>query len=343
MNNKLITYKKSGVNINAADKFVNFISSVSAKKKGKKKFSNIGGFGSISDIPSHINQPKIVACTDGVGTKVEIANTLNKYDTIGIDLVAMSVNDLIVQGAKPLLFLDYISINKIDLKKLKSIIKGIVKGCKLSQCELVGGETAEMPGTYEKGKFDIAGFAVGIVGKDKILDKNKIKNNDLILAIPSSGLHSNGYSLVRYLIKQKKIDIKKNKFLKKELIKPTKIYVSEVLKLIDKNLINGCANITGGGLADNIKRIIPNNLSAEINLEKIKTFKIFKWLYKNGISDKEMLKTFNCGVGFCLIINPKKLDKIKKHFTNNFKPYVIGKITKNFKDKVKLNGSVNWI
>ena len=146
MNNKLITYKKSGVNINAADKFVNFISSVSSKKKGKKKFSNIGGFGSISDIPNHIKQPKIVACTDGVGTKVEIANILNKYDTIGIDLVAMSVNDLIVQGAKPLLFLDYISINKIDLKKLQSIIKGIVKGCKLSGCELVGGETAEMPG-----------------------------------------------------------------------------------------------------------------------------------------------------------------------------------------------------
>jgi len=343
MNNKLITYKKSGVNINAADKFVNFISSVSTKKKGKKKFSNIGGFGSISDIPSQINQPKIVACTDGVGTKVEIANMLNKYDTIGIDLVAMSVNDLIVQGAKPLLFLDYISINKIDLKKLKSIIKGIVKGCKLSQCELVGGETAEMPGTYEKGKFDIAGFAVGIVSKDKILSKNKIKNNDLILAIPSSGLHSNGYSLVRYLLKQKKIDIKKNEFLKKELIKPTKIYVSEILKLIDKNLINGCANITGGGLADNIKRVIPDNLTAEINLEQIKTSKIFKWLYRNGISNKEMLKTFNCGVGFCLIINPKKLNKIKGYFTNNFKPYVIGKITKNFKEKIKLNGSVNWI
>ena len=343
MNNKLITYKKSGVNIKAADKFVNFISSVSSKKKGKKKFSNIGGFGSISDIPNQIKQPKIVACTDGVGTKVEIANTLNKYDTIGIDLVAMSVNDLIVQGAKPLLFLDYISINKIDLKKLKSIIRGIVKGCKLSQCELVGGETAEMPGTYEKGKFDIAGFAVGIVGKNKILSKDKIKNNDLILAIPSSGLHSNGYSLVRYLLKQKKIDIKKNNFLKKELIKPTKIYVNEVLKLIDNNLINGCANITGGGLADNIKRVIPNSLTAEINLEQIKTSKIFKWLHKKGISDKEMLKTFNCGVGFCLIINPKKLNQIKSYFTNNYKPYVIGKITKNFKEKVKLNGSVNWI
>ena len=342
MNKKIFTYKKSGVNINAADNFVNFISSVSSKKKGKKKFSNIGGFGSISDIPNHIKQPKIVACTDGVGTKIEIANTLNKYDTIGVDLVAMSVNDLIVQGAKPLLFLDYISINKIDLTKLKSIIKGIVNGCKQSSCELVGGETAEMPDTYEKGKFDIAGFAVGVVGKNKILNQNKVKANDLILSIPSSGLHSNGYSLVRYLLNQKKINIKKNKFLKKELLKPTKIYVKEVLKLIDKNLINGCANITGGGLADNIKRIIPENLVAEINLNKINTSKIFKWLKKNGISDKEMLKTFNCGVGFCLIINPKNLEKVKKYFTKEFKPYVIGKISKG-KNKVKLNGSINWI
>ena len=269
MNKKLFTYKKSGVNIDAADSFINFISAVSSKKKGKKKFSNIGGFGSISNIPNHIKQPKIVACTDGVGTKIEIANVLNKYDTIGIDLVAMSVNDLIVQGAKPLLFLDYISINKIDLKKLKSIIKGIVNGCKQSECELVGGETAEMPGTYEKGKFDIAGFAVGVVGKNKILSKNKIKNNDLVLAIPSSGLHSNGYSLVRYILNKKKINIRKNNFLRTELLKPTKIYVKEVLKLIDKNLINGCANITGGGLPDNIKRIIPENLVAEIDLKKI--------------------------------------------------------------------------
>ena len=342
MNKKLFTYKKSGVDINAADSFINFISSVSSKKKGKKKFSNIGGFGSISNIPNHIKQPKIVACTDGVGTKIEIANVLNKYDTIGIDLVAMSVNDLIVQGAKPLLFLDYISINKIDLKKLKSIIKGIVNGCKQSECELVGGETAEMPGTYEKGKFDIAGFAVGVVGKNKILSKNKIKNNDLVLAIPSSGLHSNGYSLVRYVLNKKKINIKKNNFLRTELLRPTKIYVKEVLKLIDKNLINGCANITGGGLADNIKRIIPENLVAEIDLKKINTSKIFRWLKKNDISDKEMLKTFNCGVGFCLIISPKNLDKVKKYFTKEFKPYVIGKISKG-KNKVKLNGSINWI
>tara|TARA_B100001057_G_scaffold181109_1_gene181827 strand:- start:7992 stop:9020 length:1029 start_codon:yes stop_codon:yes gene_type:complete len=342
MNKNLFTYKKSGVNINAADKFVNYISSVSAKKKGKKKFSNIGGFGSISNIPKHVKQPKIVACTDGVGTKIEIANTLNKFDTIGIDLVAMSVNDLIVQGAKPLIFLDYISINKINLSKLRSIISGIVKGCKISGCELVGGETAEMPGTYEKGKFDIAGFAVGVVGEKDILNKKKIKKNDLILAIPASGLHSNGYSLIRYFIKKKKININKNKYLKKELLKPTKIYVKEVLRLIHGNLINGCANVTGGGLADNIKRIIPDNLVAEINLNKIKTLNIFNWLKKNGMSEKEMLKTFNCGVGFCLIINPKKLSKIKKYFTKDYKPYVIGKILKG-KNKVKLNGSINWL
>ena len=341
MNNKNFTYKKSGVNIKAADKFVNFISSVSSKKRGKKKFSNIGGFGSISNIPSNIKQPQIVACTDGVGTKIEIANSLNKFDTIGIDLVAMSVNDLIVQGAKPLLFLDYISINKIDLIKLKSIIKGIVKGCKLSDCELVGGETAEMPGTYSKGKFDIAGFAVGIVGKNKILNKNKIKKNNLILAIPSSGLHSNGFSLVRYLINKKKININKNKFLKSELLKPTKIYVKEIINIISKNLINGCANITGGGLADNIKRVIPDNMVADIDLNKINTLKIFNWLKKNGIPENEMLKTFNCGVGFCLIINKKNLKKVQSYFPKDYKPYVIGKII-NGKNKVKLNGSINW-
>ena len=342
MNKNLFTYKKSGVNIKAADKFVNFISSVSSKKRGKKKFSNIGGFGSISDIPKYIKNPKIVACTDGVGTKLEIANDLKKFDTIGIDLVAMSVNDLIVQGARPLLFLDYISINKIDLIKMKSIIKGILKGCKQSQCELVGGETAEMPDTYEKGKFDIAGFAVGIVGKKNILSKSKVKLNDYIVAVPSSGLHSNGYSLVRYLLRKKKINFKKNKFLKKELIRPTKIYVKEVLKLIDKNLINSCANITGGGLPENIRRVIPENLIAEIDLDKIKVPKIFSWLKENGISNNEMLKTFNCGVGFCLIVNPKKFNKISKYFSKLFKPYVIGRISKG-RNKVKFNGSFNWI
>ena len=341
MNKSLFTYKKSGVDIKAAEKFVKYISNISSKKKGKKKFKNIGAFGSISDIPKNLRNPKIVACTDGVGTKIEIANLLNKYDTIGIDLVAMSVNDLIVQGAKPLLFLDYISINKIKLTKLKSILKGIMKGCEITGCELVGGETAEMPDTYAKGKFDIAGFAVGIVEKKNILYKKKIKKNDIILSIPSNGLHSNGYSLVRHILKKKKINLKKNNFLSKELIRPTNIYVREILKLIDKKLIHGCANITGGGIKENISRVIPENLCADIYLERIKPPKIFKWLKQNKIKDQEMLKTFNCGMGFCLIANPRNLNKIQKYFKNNFKPYIVGRVIKGSK-KIKLNGKISW-
>ena len=341
MSKNILTYKKSGVDINAADKFVKYITNISTRKKGKKKLNNIGGFGSITDIPRNLKNPKIVACTDGVGTKIEIANLLNKFDTIGIDLVAMSVNDLIVQGAKPLFFLDYISINKINLSKLKSILNGVIKGCKISKCSLVGGETAEMPGTYAKNKFDIAGFVVGIVEEKKIPNGKKIKKDDLILAVPSSGLHSNGYSLVRRLINIKRININKNKFLKEQLLKPTKIYVKEILDLIDNNLINGCANITGGGIIDNLKRILPYNLSAEINLFRINPLKIFHWLKSHRISDNEMLKTFNCGVGFCLVIHPKNLKKVIKFFPKKYKPYIIGKICSGTK-QIKLHGKINW-
>ena len=335
-----LTYSKSGVNIKKADKFVKHISSISRKSDKSGNFKNIGGFGAISAIPKKLKEPHIVTSTDGVGTKIEIANQLKKFNTIGIDLVAMCVNDLIVQGAKPYFFLDYISIDKINLKKLKSIIKGIIKGCELANCKLVGGETAEMPGTYSNEKFDIAGFSVGIVEKHKILN-GKIKMNDIILGVPSSGIHSNGYSLVRDLINKKKININQNNFLKKELLKPTKIYVNEVLSLLDKNILNGCANITGGGLKDNIKRVIPNNLCAEIDLSKIKILKIFKWLKNSGIDDNEMLKTFNCGVGFCLIVNKKNLQKVKKCFSKQFQPYVIGKISRNSK-RVKVNGKIKW-
>jgi len=198
-----------------------------------------------------------------------------------------------------------------------------------------------MPGTYEKGKFDIAGFAVGVVDEKKIIKKKNIKKNDLLLAVPSSGVHSNGYSLVRYILKKNKINIKNNKFLKKELLKPTKIYVKEVLNLINNNLLHGCANITGGGIEDNVKRVIPDGLMANIDLNKIKTQKIFKWLKKSNVSNKEMLKTFNCGVGFCLIVEPKKLNKIKKFFDKDYKPYIIGKIISG-KNKVKLNGKIDW-
>ena len=340
MKYKNFTYEKSGVSIKKADNFIKFISSSTKKSKKSGEFKNIGGFGALTKLPNKLKNPYLVTSTDGVGTKIEVANQLNKFNTIGIDLVAMCVNDIIVQGAKPILFLDYISVSKINLKKLKEIIKGIIKGCKLSDCELVGGETAEMPGTYSKGKFDIAGFSLGLVEKDKILT-NKIKEKDLVVAIPSSGLHSNGFSLVRHVIKKKNVNLKKNPFLKKELLKPTKIYVVHVLELIKRKYLNACANITGGGLKDNIERIIPNNLCAEINLKNVKTLDIFRWIKNQGISDLEMLKTFNCGVGFCLIIKPQNYKKIIKFFPKKYKPYIIGKIIKHSK-KVKLSGKVIW-
>ncbi len=336
-----LTYANSGVNIRSADKFVKFISKITTKQNKNKKQNNIGNFGSITKIPPNLKKLHLVASTDGVGTKIEIANELNKFNTIGIDLVAMSVNDILVQGGKPFIFLDYISINKIIQKKLKDILKGIHKGCKISNCELVGGETAEMPGTYSKGKFDIAGFCVGLVEKNKILKKTNIKKNNLVVAIPSSGLHSNGFSLVRYLLKKKKINYKKNSKLKKWLLEPTKIYVREITKLIDSKLINACAHITGGGIRDNLSRIIPNGKCAKINLNKIKVKGIFSWLKKNKISDSEMLRTFNCGVGFIIIIKKEKFNKIKKYFKKDYSPYVIGKII-NGKSKVLLNGKISW-
>ena len=274
------SYKNSGVNISLANKLVNHITKLSKKDvkktKGFVKKDVIGGFGSLFDISKlKIKDPVIVSCTDGVGTKIELAIKFKKLDNIGIDLVAMCINDLIVQGAKPLFFLDYIAVGKLNLSKTKKIIKGIFKGCEISNCKLIGGETAEMPGVYSADKFDLAGFSVGIVSK-KILDKYKVKNKDVILAVPSSGLHSNGYSLVRSILKKHKITLK----LKKEILKPTKIYSTEILKLIDKSLINAAAHITGGGLIENLLRSIPKNFTLNIDLSKIKILKIFKWLKK---------------------------------------------------------------
>ena len=338
------TYKKSGVNMAAADKLVNYISKISRKtyKKNteKKSFKNIGSFGSIYDLSqNNLNNPIIVSSTDGVGTKIEIANMFKKYNTIGIDLVAMCVNDLIVQGAKPLFFLDYIAVNKLNLNKVKKILNGIVHGCKLADCALLGGETAEMPGTYGKNKFDLAGFSVGVVEKKNLLTKNKIKSNDIVLAVPSSGLHSNGFSLVRDILKKKNLYLSSD--IKKDLIKPTKIYVKEINKINERKLINGCANITGGGLLNNTIRILPDKLCLNIDLSKIKIKPIFKWLKKNNIKDSEMLKTFNCGVGFCLITNMKNISKIKNIFSKNFQPYEIGFISKE-KSKVKTFGKLQW-
>ena len=336
------SYKKSGVNISIANKFVNHIAKLSKKnvKKTKSSFNqdNIGAFGSAFDLSNiKINDPVIVSCTDGVGTKIDLAIKFKKFNTIGIDLVAMCVNDLIVQGAKPLFFLDYIAVGKLDLNKAKKILSGILKGCEISDCKLIGGETAEMPGIYSKEKFDLAGFSVGIVSKRKILNKTKVNENNVILAIPSSGIHSNGYSLVRAILKRNKI----TRELKKELLKPTKIYTKEILELTKRNLINSAAHITGGGLIENLTRSVPSNLSINVDLSKIKIKRIFKWLKSKNISDQEMLKTFNCGIGFCLVVNNKNVKKIKKYFSQEYMPYKIGYISKSNK-RVKLYNSLKW-
>tara|TARA_B100000401_G_C52795846_1_gene715840 strand:+ start:302 stop:1327 length:1026 start_codon:yes stop_codon:yes gene_type:complete len=335
------SYKKSGVNIETADKFTKFIGSYSKqafKVKNKFLLDNIGNFGSLFDLNKiKVKDPILVSTTDGVGTKLELSNKFKKFDTIGIDLVAMCVNDLIVQGARPLFFLDYIAVGKINLVKMKNIVKGIIKGCKISKCILVGGETAEMPGTYSRNKFDLAGFAVGIVSRKNLIHKNKVNNNDIILAIPSNGLHSNGFSLVRQILRKKKINI----FLKKELMKPTKIYVNYILKLVEKKLVNSSAHITGGGLIENITRSVPKNLTVNLDLSKIRVQKIFKWLKKENIDDYEMLKTFNCGIGFCIIVNKNNVKKIESFFDKKYKPYKIGYISKS-KRKIKLLNKIKW-
>ena len=342
MKKKLYSYKNSGVDISLGNKFVKHISKLTKKnvKKTNRKnhLNNIGSFGSSYDINTlNIKNPIIVSCTDGVGTKLELSDKYEKLNTIGIDLVAMCVNDLIVQGAKPLFFLDYIAIDKIKLSKLKLILQGILKGCKIANCELIGGETAEMPGIYKKNKFDLAGFSTGIVSKNKILKKDSVKDGDIILAIPSSGIHSNGYSLVRNVLKKNKLPNK----LKKELLKPTKIYVNEILNLCNKNLIHAAANITGGGIIENIVRSIPDNLTINIDLSKIKVKRIFSWLKSKNISDKEMLRTFNCGVGFCLITKRNNCKKISKYFSKNFTPYEIGYVSKGNR-KFNIYNKIKW-
>ena len=236
-----------------------------------------------------------------------------------------------------LFFLDYIATGKLNLIKTKKILSGIVEGCKISECKLIGGETAEMPGVYEKNKFDLAGFSVGIVSKKKILSKENVKSGDVILAVPSSGIHSNGYSLIRTIIKNQKV----SKKIKNDLLIPTKIYSSEIVQLSKKKLIHAAAHITGGGLVENLMRSIPNKLSINIDLSKIKIGRIFKWIKSQNISDQEMMKTFNCGIGFCIISPRKNIKKIQKHFVKKYYPYEIGFISSN-KKKINLSNNLKW-
>ena len=314
-----ISYKVSGVDINKGDALVNFIKPLAAKTARKEVSEGIGGFSAISAIPSKYKEPMIVSATDGVGTKIEIAEMMNNHSTIGEDLVAMCVNDLITCGAEPIFFLDYLVTEKINLSKSKEVLKGIAKGCQISNCSLIGGETAEHPNAFPKNKYDLAGFCVGIVEKENIKKSIPPKKNDVLISLKSSGLHSNGFSLVRELIKRKKINLKNkigNKTIGEVILKPTKIYVKEILELKKKTNIKDIAHITGGGLIGNLERIIPKNMKITLFKNTLFNFhkKLFLMLKKaSNLSDIEMLETFNCGNGMVLVVNKNDLKKAEKY------------------------------
>ena len=336
------SYRDAGVDTHKAADFIRDIKADVRSTQRAGADTEIGGFGGMFDLAkAGFKDPILVAATDGVGTKLKIALETGQHGTVGIDLVAMCVNDIVVQGAEPLFFLDYLATGKLITSVAKDVISGITIGCQEAGCALIGGETAEMPGFYAAEDYDLAGFAVGAAERNSILNGNTIKPHDLLIGLTSSGLHSNGFSLIRYVLNKNKIKYKKSSKLKKWLLEPTKIYVKELTKLIDLKLINGGAHITGGGIKDNLSRIIPEGKCAKINLNKIKIKEVFSWLKKNNISENEMIKTFNCGVGFIVIIKKKNLNKIKKYFEKEYKPYVIGKIIKG-KSKVLFDGKINW-
>ena len=329
--NQKVTYTKSGVSIKAADKLVEKIKPISKKTFDKNVLGNIGGFGALYDFSKlKYKNPVLVSGTDGVGTKLKIAVKTNNLRGIGVDLVAMCVNDIISQGAKPLFFLDYYATSKLNLKKSVEILKGIAKGCKESECALIGGETAEMPGLYKKNDFDLAGFCVGVVDKKDILPKKNIKKTDVIIGLKSSGFHSNGYSLINFLINKKKLNLKKkinNTTYEKILIKPTKLY-TDILKLRNFKDIKAIANITGGGMTENIPRVLPKNMSAEIDLNKIQLPVIFKEIKNIGNVDyDEMLRVFNCGIGMIIIVSKTNADKTMRNLKSlKINSKIIGEI-----------------
>ena len=304
--NTSITYRDAGVDIEAGDALVEQIKPFAKRTLRSEVLGGIGGFGSLFAVPKKFKEPILVSGTDGVGTKLKLAFELNKHDTVGIDLVAMSVNDILVQGAEPLFFLDYFACGKLEVGVTAQVIKGIAAGCEQSGCALVGGETAEMPGMYPAGEYDLAGFAVGCVDKANIIDGSTIRDGDVILGLASSGAHSNGYSLIRKLIAKSGIDFESDfhgRKFKDVVMAPTRIYVKSLLKLIAALPVKGMAHITGGGLTENVPRVLPEGLTAEIEKSSWTLPPLFQWLQAQGnISDHEMHKTFNCGIGMVVIV-----------------------------------------
>lgn len=322
----MITYKEAGVNIEEGYKAVKLMKEYTKRTMTSNVLNGIGSFAGMVEIGNGFKNPVLVSGTDGVGTKLEIAIKLNKFDTVGIDCVAMCVNDILCHGAKPLFFLDYIACGKLDSNVAADIVKGVSEGCVQSNAALIGGETAEMPGMYKDGDYDLAGFAVGIVDKDKIIDGSKIKEGNSLIGIASSGVHSNGYSLVRKIVKDYSEKLGE-KTLGEILLEPTKIYVKSILKLIERFDIKGMSHITGGGFYENIPRMFKENFTAVIDKNSFEVPEIFKYLMKQGVEEEHMFNTYNMGIGMVLAVDKNdEEDVIKMLEDMGEKAYKIGTV-----------------
>ncbi len=329
-------YKKAGVDIKAGNDLVKKIKKDVTGTFDRNVLSDIGSFSGFYSLPKGYKDPVLVACTDGVGTKVSLAKKNSSLLTIGQDLVAMCVNDMVTSGASPLFFLDYFASSKLEVEETAKVIKGIAKACKKSHCSLIGGETAEMPNHYIGKNFDLAGFSVGVVEKKDIIEPSRVKRNNIIIGIESSGAHSNGYSLINKLIEESSLSKIERQKLINLALKPTHLYTSVILDLVKKVKVKSIANITGGGLMENIPRSIPGDLSTEIYLDNWKMPPFFKQLQKLGkIHLHDMLRIFNCGIGMTVIIDPKQLNETMKILSKHtFKGYMIGKVIKTSTKKI---------
>ncbi|MBI0180570.1 phosphoribosylformylglycinamidine cyclo-ligase [Snodgrassella sp. W8158] len=327
-----LSYRDAGVDINAGDSLVERIKPFAKRTMRPEVLGDLGGFGALVEISQKYRHPVLVSGTDGVGTKLKLAFEWDQHDTVGIDLVAMSVNDILVQGAEPLFFLDYFACGKLDVERAAAVIKGIAAGCEQSGCALIGGETAEMPGMYPDGEYDLAGFAVGVVEKEQVINGRSIVAGDIVLGLASNGIHSNGYSLVRKIIErtQPELDAEFNqgKTLRQAIIAPTRLYVKPILAALKQFTIKGMAHITGGGISENVPRILPENTVAAINSQSWSLPKLFQWLQQAGnVETQEMYRTFNCGIGMVLVVSAEDADVIQKFLQQQGETvYQIGRI-----------------
>ena len=317
MTQQSLSYRDAGVDISAGDELVERIKPFAKKTMRDGVLSGLGGFGALFEVPKRYREPVLVSGTDGVGTKLKLAFDLKRHDTVGIDLVAMSVNDVLVQGAEPLFFLDYFACGKLDVDTAASVVAGVAKGCEYAGCALIGGETAEMPGMYPEGEYDLAGFAVGVVEKSKVISGREIVAGDVVLGLPSSGAHSNGYSLVRKIIARSHPDLDApfdgGKTLADAIMAPTRIYVKPMLALIAALPVKGMAHITGGGITENVPRVLPENVKAVINKSSWQRPKLFDWLQREGnVAEGEMHRVFNCGIGMVVVVARENVEPALK-------------------------------